>query len=412
MASTYLDMAAANAGLKEYYEGQVMENMVYSDNPTWAMIKKNTEVGGKYYPVPIITGVSQGRSVTFSNAQGNQTPVQLKEFLMTLKDDYSIATISGKVMETTATDKMAFFRGAQLAIDGAIRSITLSLASSLFRSGTGSIGLIATGGITAGVITLDDPGSAVQFEENMVLQADATDGGAAPRAALGYVTAVDVDAGTVTVSNIGLGGAVGTNPTSWAAGDYLLVQGDLNGKMSGLDAWFPLTAPASGDNFYGVDRSVNPVRLAGSRGDFSTMSMEEAIVKGSMKIGLQGGRPDVAIVSYSGYGALQNALGSKVQYVDFKGPADIMFRGIKVNGHTSEIKVFPDRNCQNQRMYMLQMNTLELISTNECPHIKKYDDDMTMLRVGNADAAEVRVVAYSNVTCNAPGWNGSFKVAA
>ncbi len=110
--------------------------------------------------------------------------------------------------------------------------------------------------------------------------------------------------------------------------------------------------------------------------------------------------------------ALQNALGSKVQYVDFKGPADIAFRGIRINGHTNEIKVFPDRNCPEGREYLLQMDTLELISLGDVPHIKKYEDGLTMLRVGNADAGEVRVVYYANLTCNAPGWNGAFQIAA
>ena len=64
----YLDLSAMNAALKELYDGQVVENLVYADNPFMAMVKKNTDFGGKYKPIPIITGVSQGRSSTFSNA--------------------------------------------------------------------------------------------------------------------------------------------------------------------------------------------------------------------------------------------------------------------------------------------------------------------------------------------------------
>jgi hypothetical protein len=56
-------------------------------------------------------------------------------------------------------------------IDNAIKAITLSISSSLFRSGTGSIGQIAT--ITAGLIVLSDPNSVVQFEVNQTLQSNA-----------------------------------------------------------------------------------------------------------------------------------------------------------------------------------------------------------------------------------------------
>ena len=72
MASTNLDLTAMNAALKELYDGQSVENLVYADNPFLAMVPKNTEFGGKYKPVPIQIGVSQGRSSVFSTAQGNQ----------------------------------------------------------------------------------------------------------------------------------------------------------------------------------------------------------------------------------------------------------------------------------------------------------------------------------------------------
>lgn len=57
------------------------------------MVKKNTDFGGKYKPVPIITGSSQGRSANFANAQNNQSPVQIESFFLTRASDYSIAQI-------------------------------------------------------------------------------------------------------------------------------------------------------------------------------------------------------------------------------------------------------------------------------------------------------------------------------
>lgn len=169
-----LDMSAMNAALKELYDGQVVEDLVYSDNPTLAMLPKKTDFGGKYKPVPVIIGVSQGRSSTFANALANQSAVDVESFLITRKSDYSIAEISNETMLASATDKMAFLEGSKLFIDGAIRSATLSLSSSIFRSGTGSIGQIGT--IGAGVITLANRAEVVQFEKNQTLNACATDG--------------------------------------------------------------------------------------------------------------------------------------------------------------------------------------------------------------------------------------------
>lgn len=388
---------------------QTVENLVYADNPLLAMLPKKTNFGGKYKPIPIIIGASQGRSSTFTNAQANQSAAVIDSFLLTRAQDYSIAQIDNQTMLASQTDKMAFLEGSKVVIDGAIRSITLSAASALFRSGTGSIGQIATGGITAGVITLSNAADVVQFELNMVLQANATDGGS-PRAALGYVVAVNRSAGTVTVSDTAMGGAAGS-PALWAAGDYLLVQGDVNLKMKGLAAWIPATAPDS-TSFFGVDRSVDTVRLGGVRYDGSSQSIEEALIDAASLTAREGGKPSHCFVNFASYSALEKALGAKVQYVDLKGPADIAFRGIVVNGPNSMIKVIPDRSCQPLTAYLLQMDTWSLNSIGDLPQILRYGDGLEMLRVYNADSAEVRVGYYGNPACSAPGWSCNVTLGA
>lgn len=405
----YLNLTSMNAALKELYDGQVVENLVYADNPFLAMVKKNTDFGGKYKPIPIITGVSQGRSSTFSNAQGNQSAVQVESFLLTRVSDYSIATIDNQTMLASATDKMSFLNGSKLLIDGAIRSCTNSVASALFRSGTGSIGQVS-GAVTAGAITLSNVNDIVQFEINMVLQANATDGGT-PRAALGYVIAVNRSAGTMTVSATGLGGAAGS-PAGWTSGDYLLVQGDNNLKPSGLSGWLPFTAPTSGDSFYGVDRSVDSWRLGGGRYDGSAQSIEEALIDGSSLVAREGGKPKTCVTNFASWGALEKSLGAKCVYIDHKGPAEIAFRGIRVHGANTTIDVFPDRNCQPNFGYLLQMDTWALEGLGDVPQILRYGDGLEMLRVYNADAGEVRVGAYYNLRTNAPGWNEILKLSA
>lgn len=405
---SFLDLTAMNAALKELYDGQVVENLVYADNPWLAMVPKKTDFGGKYKPIPIITGVSQGRSSTFANAQGNQSAVQVESFLLTRASDYSIATIDNQTMLASATDKMAFLEGSKLLIDGAIRSITNSLASALFRSGTGSIGQLV-GAPSSGVCTLINSADIVQFEVNMTLQANATDGGT-PRAALGYIIAVNRSAGTFTVSASSMGGSAGS-PSGWTTNDFLLVQGDNNLKIKGLDAWVPATDPTS-TAFFGVDRSVDVTRLGGIRYDGSAQSIEEALIDGSSLLAREGGKPDVAISTFASYSALEKALGSKVQYVDMKGPANIAFRGIMVNGANSVIKVFPDRNQLSQVCHLLQVNTWTLNTLGDAPQILRYGDGLEMLRVYNADAGEVRVGYYGNLATNAPGWNARIKLGA
>jgi hypothetical protein len=406
-ASQYLDLTSMNAALKELYDGQTVENLVYADNPLMAMVKKNTDFGGKYKPIPIITGVSQGVSATFSTAQTNQSSAQIESFLLTRVSQYSIATIDNQTMLASKTDKMAFLEGSKVVIDSAIRSCTNQIASALFRSGTGSIGQI--GSISSGVITLSNVNDVVQYEVNMVLQANATDGGT-PRAAIGYVVAVDRSLGKVTVAAT-MGGAA-ASPSGWTANDFLLIQGDNNLKAKGLAAWLPQTAPTAGDSFFGVDRSVDTVRLAGVRWDGSAQSIEEALIDSSSLLAREGGKADTFITNFASYSALEKSLGAKCQYVDMKGPAEVGFRGIMVNGANSMIKVFPDRSCQPTTGYLLQMSTWALESLGDAPQILRYGDGLEMLRVSNADAGELRVAGYYQLRTNAPGWNANVKLSA
>lgn len=341
------------------------------------------------------------------NAQNNQTAAVIDSFLLTRVSDYSIATIDNQTMLASKTDKMAFLEGAKVVIDGAMSQIVDSLAGALFRNGTGSIGQISS--ITTGVIQLADVDSVTQFELNMTLQANSTDGGT-PRAALGYVIAVDRSLGKITVASSGIGGSAAT-PSGWTTNDYLLVQGDNNAKLSGLASWLPSTAPGA-TAFFGVDRSVDTVRLGGVRFDGSSESIEEALIDCSSLLAREGGKPDVAIMNYTSWGALEKSLGTKVQYVDAKGPADIMFRGILVNGANSQIKVFPDRSQVKQRCHLLTMKNWCLNSLGDAPQILRYGDGLEMLRVSNADAAEVRIGYYAQLSSNAPGWSATLSLSA
>lgn len=406
MSNQVMDTTAANAVLKELYDGQIPENMVYTDRPFFAMVKKYTSFGGRNYPIPVQYAVGQGRSSGFATAQANASSNQFAEFLLTRVPDYGVAYITNELLLAATTDRESFIRSATNFIDGAIQSVTASISSSLFRSGTGSIGTIGT--ISTGVITLSDPQMVTQFEKNMVLQAAATDGGT-PRSAVGYVIARNAVAGTITVS-ASFGGSAGT-PTSWANGDYLLVQGDSNAKLKGLAAWLPSSAPQSGDNFFGVDRSSDS-RLYGLYYDGSAQSPEEALIDGVNILCREKGDPDVAVVSWTSFAAIEKSLGTKIQYIDLKGPGEIGFRGIMLNGGKRPIKVFPDKDCQGYTAWLLQMNTWTLASLGDAPMILKYGSNEDMLRVYNADQAELRVAMYGNLGCSAPGWNAQIKLSA
>ena len=55
MTMSYTAMTAA---MKEFYDGQTVTKSLIENEPTYAMITKKTNRGGKSYPVPIIRSQS------------------------------------------------------------------------------------------------------------------------------------------------------------------------------------------------------------------------------------------------------------------------------------------------------------------------------------------------------------------
>lgn len=396
----YLDLPAENAGLKEMYDGQKVENLAYKKNPLLTMMPKKPKATGKVIPIPIIYETSMGASSNFGNAQGNQTPMLLAEAFLTLKPDYSIATIGHQAALAAMDDKGGFIDFAKEFIDIAVQRASLRAALAMFRAGSGSIGQISS--ITNGVITLTNPADVSSFGVNQTLMGNSTDGGS-PRAALGYVIARSVRAGTITVSATALQGSAGT-PSGWAANDFLLVQGDNNSTMSGLQAWLPSTDPTSTDNFYGMNRSPD-TRLYGLFYNGASQAIEEALIDDALLVAREKGDPRHFMTNYGSLSALIKAMGSRRDFVDWEGDADIGFRGVKVQGPNGIIEAFADRNCQPATGYLLDMPTWCLYSLNEVPHIFNWGDGMEVLRLGNGDAYETRCGYYANVGCRAPGWN-------
>ena len=400
-----LNLAAFDAALKQHYTNDMVENLVYSDNPFLAMVSKYAKFGGRNLPIPLIHGNPQGRSATFATAQANKSASLIKDFLLTRVSDYGLASIDNETLEASIGDANAFMEAATTEIDGCINAVARSLAISMFRSGSGEIGQVnAEPSVAAStVITLKEVSDITNFEVGQVLNIWSAESGGTQRSVDGSivnltVSAVDRDAGTVTFAS-----AYDASGTI-AANDFFFVQGDRGAKLSGLAAWLPATAPTSGDSFFGVDRSVDATRLAGIRSNATGKTLEEAVVDAAARVSREGGKPDVCWMSYERFAALEKELGSKVQYVDAKLDAEIGFRGISINGPRGVIKCMADANCPSDKAYMLTMNTWKLYSLGEAPKILNQDGNR-LLREASADAVEVRVGYYANLGCKAPGHN-------
>jgi hypothetical protein len=236
-------------------------------------------------------------------------------------------------------------------------------------------------------------------------------------ASTAVITAVDRANGIITVT-------ASATSSSWStAGNALGVQGDMIAgavstgsslALSGLQAWIPYSSPSGSDTFWGVVRSADPTRLGGLRYNAQSYTIEEGITNALAFGNREGAKFDIIIMDFASYSALVNSLGAKVQYVQVKhDEVEVAFDGIRFQSAYGAVEILADRSCPAQTAYCLTMNTWKLRSLGKVPHILTYGmEGLEGLRVGNADALEIRIAYYGNLICSAPGRNMVVQLSA
>lgn len=401
-----LDIVSFSAALKQHYPDWKIENLVYRSNPFMALVPKYEQFGGEVLKMPLIYGNPQNRSASFSTANGQTSTSALKAFLLTRASDYSIAEISNEVILASEGDANAFLRAATVEIDGALHALGRSVATKLFRSGSGSIGKVSSYTGATKTILLTVAEDIVNFEVGMVLQGSTADGGGSVKAGTSKIVTVDRIAGSFTVDADLTG--------NWAASDYIFVAGDYDLALKGMDAWLPYTDRSTklAASYFGVTRSADATRLGGLVYDGTALPIEEALINALALVGREGGNPDHVFMNFADWSNLVKALGSKVMYIDVKAGYEgaLGFTGIVVNGPRGAVKVIPDVNCPKGDAFIVQLNTWQLASLKKAVNL--FDTDgLRMLRSGSADSLQIRCFSYAQLGCSAPGYNMHLKLA-
>jgi hypothetical protein len=435
VAPVYANSSNQLAALKELYvdDKDYMKNIVYAKNPWLAMIPKNESpdgMAGKYIPVPLEYANPAGRAHVFANAQNQQTASSVISYFVYAIQDYQLVTITNLLMEQTKSNAGAFVDEASRTLDNGFRNISNNMAFELFSGGTASRGTFLASAISYSAPTLTvqltNPQQIAQFEVGMTLQASATDGGAALQNVSGTIDAIQLTSVNRSTGTIAGTVVQGAPQTSWATGttNFLQVLGDIGigGSstiagmlgLSGLAAWIPSVDPPATDNFWGVNRSADPTRLAGLRFNAASQSISEGITNALAFGNREGAAFDLIILDFVSYSTLINELGAKVQYVQLEhDDVEVAFEAIHFHSAYGKIPVLADRSCPAQTAYCLTTDTFKLRTLGKAPHILTYGmEGLEGLRVGNADALEIRIAYYGNVICSAPGYNMVVQLSA
>lgn len=387
---------------KTVYAGQKPQNLASRDRVLLSLVKKVGGFTGTSFVVPIQYGNNMGVSADFLTAQAGADVLKGIAPAITRAKKYGVGTIDAESAAASGDDKGAFIRLVTNAMDSTVDELGHQLAIALYGAGDGSIGKVSS--VAGGVITLTQPDDASHFAKGMIINANPNQTGnsGSMRVGDGTVSAVDEDAGTVTYT-----GTI----TSIAPGDFVYAKGNYDSDIKGLSAWLPLTAPTGGDNFFGVDRSVAPQRLAGWRVTTTSVSIEENLKKLAAKIRRAGGRPKHAFLSPINWNTLQNNLESKV-IRDPGGQGEFGYDSLVMATPAGMVRVYADPECPPDRGFLVDMSTAVLKYLGPgIPHICDDLDGLRMLRQGSADGMEYRFRYWGNFYLDAPGFSGVFQIS-
>ena len=426
-------LSTVAAIFKQHYDSEQLVIETYQDNPAWAMMIKDQDlvpnVGGSVFVHPIVIGSSQGRSAQFSVAQTNAqiTAEQARQFLVTRYQNFQLATVDTQSVYASMGDENAFTKIITLAVDNVMDNMGLQMGLQVFRDGTGTIGnIVSTQNLASPTLTLSLASSGVLFEIGMELDlASSSTGSVKAYGSAGhglYVIAVDQANGILTIgttpngtTTCNINDATNGIPTA-AAGDYIFQRGDAsNGsgvlaKMTGFEAWIPYGGPASSDNFFGVNRSYSPVRLAGQSLDATTLLVEDALIKASQLCAKQGGRFDQVYMPYAQFAQLQISQSAKIR-IEQRITPEIGFDGLKMVLPTGEVKITPDRNCPANRMWCVKRDAWRYTHIAKPIQLDNLDGN-DWLRQSTNSGYEIRFFAMGQLVCRSPRDNVNIQVSA
>jgi len=349
--------------------------------------------------IPVYYTRPQGRSATFATAQSAASASKIGEFLLTRKANYGVATISGEAVASSEGDRYSFLNAMTTEIDGVMRSVGDSISRNLFRDGSGAIGRVNNSSFSTTALDLVTDMDSLNFEVGMVLQVSGTKTGGAVRSGTLTVNAVNRGAATNQITT-------SANLSTWASvaqNDYIYQSGDYDGALTGLEGWLPATAPTS-TAFFGQDRTADITRLSGQRYDGSSGTILEALIEGAALCAREGGRPSHMFCSFADFVSIEKAMNSQVQREVKQSDSVSGYRSLEFYAPHGVVKIVPDKDCPGSTAYMLQMDTLSLMSIGSCVQLTELDGNR-VLRQSADDGIEVRVHSYSQLACTAPGKN-------
>ncbi len=370
--------ASILAMLKVYYKKEGIQNLLFRNSPLLKKINKERVEGKEQRFAAMYSrgGAASGDFTAATNAAA--TVAQTAEFCVTPGQLFSVYSMNAKEVAASRTNAGAYMKVGGAKMFAASESFRKTLAAALYGSGYGELCAVPLGGwsftaSTDATITLPED-AVMKIDVGSVLVVKATKT-TAETSATNTLTVKAINGTSVTVTPSG-----SDDPS---AGYIVCLKGSMNGNSPllpvGLDGWLPVykkrdTTYFPGfidDLFFGVDRSVNPDRLAGafydatSAASAATQKKSYAVTQLIKKLRRQGSLCDMIVMNDDDF--LEFAQEIETTNTFFtqtstkgKKEATIGFSDISAAFSTNYVEnIIDDPYCNKGRFYVLSSDAIE-----------------------------------------------------
>ena len=376
---------------KQYYE-----NSYNTLSPFWGSVRRTNDFTGKKMEFPAPLGY-QGGVGSGSLPEANHA--SYGDVQVTSKKIYAVSRIDRESIMASLSDKGAFVKLLAEAVKKTTEADNWNHARMAFGTGDGALGTIDSGGVTDNgggsysLVISSATWKEANFEEKMFVNIETgnTD--------LFEITEVVASTRTVTVQRQSGGSQIP------AATDEVFLQGSEDNDIDGLGK----VLLATNGTLYNV--TVSRRWKAYQMLSYGAALTPQAMNKLALGIEKQCGKaPKIGVTSYKQYEILLNQLEDQKRYTltsmqprNMKG--SFSFEGVQFMSSQGPIKIFPDKFCEEDRLYFLNPDFIAYHRRPNSGWVKEDIGGNGYLRVVDEDQFEARHATYGQLFI-APPFHG------
>lgn len=397
--------------LKNVWQDDIF-NFMYEDQPFLGLIDKDKTWDGLQQLITVMYGGMAGRSADFDTARSNKSPPKYAQMAITTRDNFALWSVDHKLITLSRNNRGALVRALTESTEKATAKLKRSSCWMFWRNGGGAVAKSSTS--STNTATLVDLNDIRNFDLDDIIEFSSDDGAAASPAGVRVgslkVTGLDEDLGVISFD-----ANVSTIP-GFTNGDYLFHKGDYGKAFLGVPAYVPQFTPGTNSipgSIWGMDRTLFPTRLGGSRFTASNLLVTEAIKK-ALALGYRRNIETTHLFAPPEvYNDIENSIQGQRRYVEEKtGTVGYQALVFTTQGGKS-VKVYSDADIPknpagtSKYVYGLNMDQWKFHTADEYPMWLATAGGASnkFMAEQNANATEGRLGGYGQLYTTAPGQN-------